>query len=661
MSHSQRVIVKQDEINLETLVKYVDDTEDANFTSRANSEECRDFYDGEQLPPETKAGLKERGQPEVVFNMVQPKVDFLRGQERKTRTTVKAFPRTPMHDGGADAATDSIRFVADNNDFESITSETHERMVVEGTGGCAVEAEVRGGKIEITIKDLRWDRLGIDPHSMRRDALDAKYIYYVSWKDLSEAQARWPDADFTESSGIHVLEGETLDDKPQRWWSSNRQRVMCVDICFLHKGTWFSSIFSQGSFLENPEPSTFVDTDGIPLCKFIIASAYVDRDGQRYGLVKQYIDPQKEVNARRSKSLHLLNVRQTFGRKGFIKNLNIFKKEINKPDGHWEYEGAGQFGKEFGIMPTEGLIAPQFNMYLDAQNFLNTSGANEAQRGTLQGDQSGRAIQTLQQGGAVENSPLLDTLSNWKRRVYRQVWFMIKQYWTEERWIRVTDDEENLQWVGLNAAKTVAEQMVMDNTGLKLSQVRQQFGAELQQIHQQRPELAQQTVENPIAEIDVDIIIDEVPDVINLQSEQLEQLIMLYQANPKTPQNPEGIPWEMIIEMTNLRNKKRVLGKDPTPEEIQNAQAQAERQQQFDQIEIAKATADIQGKTSKAELDSAEAEAQLIENAVVQSGFENLVIDRNLDTEGKQIDNIQKQVETFKLANEPIDSVNVVV
>ena len=41
---------------------------------------------------------------------------------------------------------------------------------------------------------------------------------------------------------------------------------------------------------------------------------------------------------------------------------------------------------------------------------------------------------------------------------------------------RVTDNEENLRWVGLNVPMTVAEKRVIDQTGMSLTEVRNEFG-----------------------------------------------------------------------------------------------------------------------------------------------------------------------------------------
>ena len=39
------------------------------------------------------------GQPIVIENLIQPKIDYLCGLERQTRTDPKALPRTTTHEG----------------------------------------------------------------------------------------------------------------------------------------------------------------------------------------------------------------------------------------------------------------------------------------------------------------------------------------------------------------------------------------------------------------------------------------------------------------------------------------------------------------------------------------------------------------------------------
>ena len=50
----------------------------------------------------------------------------------------------------------------------------------------------------------------------------------------------------------------------------------------------------------------------------------------------------------------------------------------------------------------------------------------------------------------IQLGDLLDNLRHLDRRVFRAMWARMRQFWTAEKWMRVTDDERNVKWVGLN-------------------------------------------------------------------------------------------------------------------------------------------------------------------------------------------------------------------
>jgi hypothetical protein len=617
---------KETPIELSLLEDYFSDSEDESSEARKKAERARDYYDNNQLDSKIKKALSERKQPAVVFNRIAPKIDFLLGTERQSRTDPKAYPRTPAHEDAANAVTDGIRFVLDKETFDVKASDVFENMLIEGSGGVSVEAEAHGKTIEVVIKRFRWDRWFADPHSLARDYSDARYTGVISWKDLDEAAARWPHAANDLQAGIDASPAsDTYEDKPIRWYNKTRRRVMCVDMYFIHKGKWHHAIFGKGVWLDPPKVSTYLDGDGLPENPQIGVSAKVKRDGQRYGAVEALMDIQDEINKRRSKALHLLNTKQTFSKEGQITDIDSFKKEANKPDGHVEFPNQGEFGKDFGVLPNEQLVGPQFSMYQDAMTQMDNVQANAALSGKTEGDLSGRAIQSLQQGGMIELTPLFDAHAQWKKRVYEAVWNRIKQFWREERWIRVTDDEENLKFVGLNQPQTIAETQIAEKMGVTVKEVRQQFADELQAIYQQQPELKETArLENNVAEIDVDIIIEEVPDTVNLQSEQFDLLVKMYQANPN------GIDWEDVVAVSTLRNKDKILNKELEPEEEEALEAAQAEEQRVKELALAKEASEIKVNEAKAAKDFAEAQAQDLENDLTESGLGALLEQANV-------------------------------
>ena len=171
---------------------YFDEAEQSTDTSRQESELHRDYYDNKQLTDEQIQTLESRGQPPVVDNKIKDKIDTLLGMEIEVRTDPKAFPRTPAHEGAAEAATDAIRFVADNNFLPQIKSEVGGNLFIEGTGSSAVTINRKGN---VEIKHIMWDRHFFDPHSRKKDFSDAKYEGEAIWMDLDDAKRKYPGND----------------------------------------------------------------------------------------------------------------------------------------------------------------------------------------------------------------------------------------------------------------------------------------------------------------------------------------------------------------------------------------------------------------------------------------------------------------------------------
>jgi hypothetical protein len=82
-------------------------------------------------------------------------------------------------------------------------------------------------------------------------------------------------------------------------------------------------------------------------------------------------------------------------------------------------------------------------------------------------------------------------------------------------------------------------------------EVAQQYRAQAQMD----PRLQQPA--NSIAELDVDIEIDEVNETPTLQAEQFEQLATLIGQSPMLMQNPDAI--ELVIMASNLRDKQKLV------------------------------------------------------------------------------------------------------
>lgn len=541
--------MKQDD--LDKLLKWYDDADEASLDSRENSERDRDYYDGYQWTDDEIETMTKRGQPPIVVNRIRRKINYVLGYEQRLRTDPKAMPRTPKHEEAAKAATDALRYIVETNRFDRLKSSVFANMVVEGFGGCEISLKQGRDGIDIILKHVHWDRLFYDPHSRERDFSDARYVGTVTWIDEALLRAQFPNKkNVIDSTGLgNKSLGETYDDKPRRWWTTERRdRMKVIAIFYRDPGKgWMHAIFTDGGFLKDPEPIPYQDEDGANWCPLIMQSAYVDRDNMRYGEVRELIGLQDEINKRRSKALHLMTMRQVVLEEGAVRDVNAARKQLSRADGVIEVAP----GLRFEILPTGDMAQGQFELLAEAKNEIDLSGANAALMGKDQLGLSGKAIQAQQQGGATELQPLMDALRDWHLTVLRRCWQLVRQYWTEERWVRVTDDENNLRFVGLNRPVTAGE--IMQQRFEQLPPEEQQARAQELQMAMQDPR-AQEVVDtaNDVAELDVDIYIEEQPDIISLQSEQFEQLAQM--AGAGVP-----IPPDVLIEASSLRNKKQLL------------------------------------------------------------------------------------------------------
>jgi len=545
----------------------------STVTARALAEKCRDYKNGEQLSEEEIKALKKRKQPPVVDNKIQDKYDTLIGIEQQTRTDPKAYPRTPQHEDDADAATDSLRYVKDDNSFTETTTAAFDNLVVEGLCAGEVIIEPRERKFpRVLMKRIRWDRVYYDPHSLELDYSDARYKGFFTWMDLEDAKAmpQWKgkgeilDQCF---SGDSISTDSTHEDKPRfAMISDKRKRIQVFTTYYRKSDYWMRAVWCLGGYLEGPEKSNYKDQDGNPDCCIELQAVYKDKDGNPFGAVKRWLDLQDAHNKRHSKMLHLLNTKQLHTEKGAFADINKARAELHKPDGVIEYTQ----GMKSEIITNLDMAQGQFQLlqYTDAQ--LSATGPNAALMGQT-GDISGRAKQLDQQGGMLMTAPLANALRSWKTRMYRHAWNRIRQYWTAPMWIRVTDNEDNVRFAGLNQPTTVGEMQAKRLAKQKLQP--EQKAAMVQQIAAD-PEAMSRTIENNVAEMDVDIIIDEAPDTVIVQSEEFEKLVRLAESGAVQ------IPPKALIAASQLRaqTKKQIMDEmsganDPMAQQMAQMQA----------------------------------------------------------------------------------------
>lgn len=554
------------------------DAEQATATARAKSERCQDYFDDKQLTDAEERELKRRGQPPVVFNEIKPKVKTMLGLEKQTRKDPKAFPRNPNDEDAARAATDAIRYVCDDSNWDSVRSQAAKDIAIKGTGVVFVGVKRTRSGYDPEQRRVAWDRFYHDAYSAEDDFSDAKFKGIVVWSDLDEAIADHPEArEVLEATWRSSSTSDTYDDKPKYglWADRKRRRVRLCEHYWREGEAWKYCVFTGGGFVVEPQDSPYIGDDGQPECPIKAISLYVDRDNNRYGEVQSMLSPQDEINKRRSKSLHTVNTRQVRVSRSVAQDPDEVRKELARPDGVF----VGEPG-DVEVLQTTDMLMGNLNLMQDAREHIHRIGANSAMAGKDTGGQSGKAIALQQMGGMTEAADFLDAIRRLSIEVYRSTWARIRQFWTAERWVRVTDNEQNVRFVGLNRPVTALQAMAKQ-MGVTQDNMDEADPAMIQQLQMMAQDpRAQQVValENNVTELDVDILVDEGVDTPTIQAEQFDVVAKML---PGAPPTLQPLLWEALLSNSAFREKDKVLEAlrqppDPQQQAMQQAAAQAE-------------------------------------------------------------------------------------
>lgn len=509
--------------------------------ARAQSEIDYDYFHGIQWSASEQAELRRRRQPVVTFNLVRSKVESLCGVEENTQTSPKAWPRTPADENAAKVATDTLRYVTDINRFDKTRVDVLRDMLIGGTGAALIEVTPKGEeqRPEITIRRLRWESFLYDPYSRECDFSDARYLGVAQWMDEAdilslygaEAQEAVEGAIFDAGLGA-AASREDIEDRPNwGWGDARRRRALVVELFHKESGIWHHTVFT-GSGIIRSGISVYRDGDNQPACPIEAVSAYVNRENERYGVVRDMRSPQDEINHRRSKLLHLLNTRQTFRKEGAIatRDPQALRRELNRPDGDVVIAKNAVWGQDVGIIDTHSMSEGQAQLLEEAKGFLDRLGPNSALLGRDNDiSQSGRAILAQQQAGLAELATLFAAHNDWVLRIYRQIWARARQFWTAPMFIRVTDDFQSPQFIQIN-------EPILDEMNQPVL----------------NPQTGQPFMRNRIAEMGVDLVVDRSPLAMNLQIEEFRTLAELAAAGIAIPPN-------VLIMASTLRNKQALL------------------------------------------------------------------------------------------------------
>ena len=647
------------------------------------AQKCDSYYQGEQWDYADVANLDAEGRPALTINTILPTINTVLGEQSTRRADIQFKPRRKADDTTAHTLTKLYAQIADNNKLDWVENQVFsDGLIMDGRGYFDVRIDFSDsieGEVRITAKDP-LDIL-IDPDAKEYDPKTWTEFFETKWMTLEEIEelygqkqadrlrynaengmtygkdsveyheTRYGDTDenfdFIGTTVPSEAENRTVrslrvierqhrklmrkqffvdrqygDQRPvPANWSDRKTKKFAKD----HDLDIISKMMRCIRWTVTCDKVVLHD-DWSPYEEFTIVPFFAYfRRGRPFGMVRNLLSPQEQLNKIASQELHIVNTTANSG--WMVESGSLVGMTADDMEEHGAETGlVVEYNR--GSTPPTKIQPNQIPSGLDRislkaqENIKAISGVNDSMLGTDAAEVSGIAIQAKQNRGAVMIQVPLDNLRKTRQYLAEKILSVVQRYYTEERIIMITDESDPMK---------PREEMVINET------------------------TASGNIINDITVGEYDVVVATSPARDSFDEIQFAEALNLRQVGV-------AIPDDAIVEYSHLERKaelaKRIrtlTGQEPpSPAQQQVMQMQQELQMQQVQLELAKLQAEVQKLQGEAQLNMAKAEemanidpqlrmAEL--QAKVQMKQEELQLRRDLSTATNELRSVQSETQ----------------
>lgn len=628
-----------------------------------------DYYRGEQWDEQDKQRLENQGRPALTINHILPTINTVLGEQASNRMVLKFKPARNATYEDARVLEKLAQFILEDQEFQWKESEVFADGLIRDRGYFDIRMNFDRnayGDIDISVEDpadivLDPDAKEYDPktwHEVSKtrwlsvDEIEAEYgedvadeiIGFVSANDSFDHDAwNFGSAFGDTKSGKVVVHGERerelrsvrvverqykqladckyfvtangdyervpeyMDEETAEWYAV--ERGFTVTTRRAQKIRWTVIAGDQITLHDDWSPYPWFTI--VPYFPFF-------RRGKPFGLVKNLISPQDQVNKLSSQELHIVNGTANSGwiieEKSLGDGLTLDDIEAHGARTGFVISYKQGRQKPEKIQPNQIPTGMDRLAFKSKEAIRDISGISAGMQGNASPYTSGRALQDQIMRSQVQIQKPLDNLARTRRIIGSRILDLIQMYYTEERVFHIgTDLEPGVTDEELVINQETAEGIVNDVTLGKYN-----------------------------------VVITQQPVVDNYRDAQRNELLEMRQFGLM-------IPDHLIVKYSDLQDKdelvdilKRMAGlHEPTPEEQELAEFQRQAQIQSIQLELQKKQAQVEELMAKVDWTNAQTASEMDPNAI-----KNMlkIMELQLDMQ-KNIDNLTARLQMARMAH----------
>ena len=602
----------------------------------AVAKRCDAFYRGEQWDAADLSTLDDQGRPALTINTILPTINTVIGEQSTRRMDVTFKPRGRGEQDIADTLTKLFMQISDNNKLDWVEAQVFSDGLIQDRGWFDVRVDFDDhiqGEVRVTTKDP-LDIL-IDPDAKEYDPKTWNEIFETRWMSLDEIEETYgqkkadqlritveqgsalgtDSVEYEETrygdtySGVTYEQGNTTNPEENRALRSIRvieRQYYRLKECIFYVDRLTGDMREVPYNWNKKKRENFADNYGLDIVtktvkkvRWTVSADLVVlhddwspydhftlvpyfpfwRRGRPFGMVRNLISPQEQLNKISSQELHIVNTTANSG--WIVESGSLSGMDADDLEEHGAETGLVlEFNR--GSNPPAKIPPNQIPTGLDriamkaAANIKTISGISDAMLGTDSPEVSGVAIRAKQNRGSMMIQVPLDNLAKTRQYLAEKILNLVQAYYTEERVVQITDQSDPMK----------ASQPLM--------------------LNEQTP--AGEIVNN-LTVGEYDVIITTSPARDTFDEMQFAEALQLREVGVP-------IPNDVVIDFSHLSRKGEIAQRiramegtePPTEEQIAMAQFQQEAQMQSIQLEVAKLEAEVSSIQSEAELNMSKAE-----------------------------------------------------
>ena len=600
------------------------------------AKKCDAFYRGNQWDPADVATLDDEGRPALTINTILPTINTVLGEQSTRRADVNFKPKGNGTQEVADVLNKLYLHIADTNKLDWLESTVFADGLIQDRGYFDVRIDFTDhiqGEVRISTKDP-LDIL-IDPDAKEYDPKTWNEIFETKWMSLDEVEEQYgvdkadrlrvaaeygntmgqDSVEYEETrygdtyTGVEYNQGSTTNPEENRQMRAvrviERQYYQLKECSYYVDAVTGDMRQVPGNWGERKKKK-FADEYGLEIltrldrkvrwtvtadkvvlhddwspyeCFTIVPYFPYWRRGRPFGMVRNLISPQEQLNKISSQELHIVNTTANSG--WIVETGSLQGMTADDLEEHGAETGLVlEYNR--GSSPPAKIPPNQIPTGLDrlgqkaAVNIKTISGVSDSMLGTDSPEVSGIAIQAKQNRGVLMIQVPLDNLQKTRQYLAEHILRVVQQYYTEERLIQITDESDPMK----------PEMPIV--------------------VNQVTPE---GDIINDLTLGEYKVVVGTMPTRDNFDEVQFAEAIQLRQVGVP-------IPDDLIVDYSHMAKKGEIArrirvmqGMEPPSEEQAQIQAfQAEAEIKKIQLEIAKMEAEVQNLQSLSQLNMAKAQ-----------------------------------------------------